>query len=149
MPCVQICDSHKGSLSFDMSEILNSLESIGPSLRWYVLTLEAQSRPGANFSMIELEQDIAKNSYGKLMTWLQLIELGSQLFQTTNCVIVGISSEKKAPSLPLEKQFVEDRIIIAAFDNSYWTVCVPTLELVHRIQEIFHDTHFVERVDVD
>jgi hypothetical protein len=149
MPCIQIRDPQGGYLSFDLREILANLNSIGPTLKWYILTLEVQSHPNSGFSVLELEKEISKSPNGKLMTWKQLCELASQLVQTLNCVIVGISPETEPPSLPLEETYRGDRIIIAAFDSSHWTVCVPTQDLTQKLQAAFRDTRLVEHVDID
>lgn len=99
--------------------------------------------------MRTLEQEISKSPNGKLMTWKELSELASQLVQTFNCVIVGISREREPPSLPLHETYPEDRIIIATFDSSHWTVCVPTQDLTQKLQAAFRDTRLVDSVDVD
>ena len=148
MPCVRISDSRGGYLSFDMREVLNTLESVGPTLHWYLLSLEARSRPNANFSMKVLDQEIERGKHGKLLTWAQLKELASQLIQTTNCVLVGHPPGKEAPQLPLEATCHGDEVVIVAFDSTYWIVCVPQSEIIQQLQKVFHDTRLVESIDV-
>jgi hypothetical protein len=148
MPCVRIRDRDGDFLSFDLRDVLKNLESVGAAFQWYILNLEGQSFGNSGLSIKALEREISKSRNGTLVTWPQLTELASKLSQTSDCVIVGIAVGTEPPSLPIEEQYRGDKVIIAAFDSSYWTVCVPRPEIARHLQSAFRDTEIVERIDV-
>src|SRR5512146_415939 len=104
MPCVRISDQVGGYLSFDLREILTNIESIGPTLHWYVMALEGRARPGSGISVVDLEREISAASHGKLLTWMELTKLADGLVQTINCVVVGARPNQEPPRMPLEEK---------------------------------------------
>lgn len=138
-----------GYLSFDLGDILSNLGLLCPSLDWYLLYIEAESLPGSGIHMLELERETSSSKHGKKLTWTQLVDLACGLSQTTNCVIVGVFPNCEPPQLPLQKKYAEDKVIISAFDSTYWTVCAPQLEVIQQLRSTFRTTQMVEYIDYD
>jgi hypothetical protein len=146
MTCLRIADRKNNCLSFDMRDILKELEDIGPNLDWYILDVEGQGLPNADTSIMKLERDISAQK-AIVLTWKQLRHLADQIFQTNNCIVVGISPGQDPPRLPLDDKYSRESVVIIAFDSSFWTVCVQQSDIIKRLEQAFRDTVIVDRAE--
>lgn len=121
MSILEISDAtERGSLAFDLVDILDLFGQDCQFQKWRIESLEAVAKPLSELNVLNLEHRINESEGGLLIGWQELREIAKTIYQTNNCKIVSVSG-----------------ISIEAQDSTCWVVSCLTPELTARIRARF------------
>jgi YD repeat-containing protein len=141
---IEIHDSDKNVLSFDLKDILRALPKNAETAEWYILNLEGTGEPLRNAEpLLDLEKRIQSSKHGVKATWHTLNQLADRMVQTVNLSLVGLSPGEPAPSLPVQVAYGGLFVSIEAIDSSLWTVSSNDKQVIDCLRRQFRDTKLV------
>ena len=122
----KIHDCNGSFLNFDLKDIIDVIGDKGEFFKWQIEYLEIESNKNKKPNEL-IRKTLLKlnNNEDVILSWSELIELSSSIFQTINCKIIGQNDQEK--------------LIIEAFDSTFWELTLNDLETFERFKARFDE----------
>lgn len=136
---VQLNDSTKNHLDFDLKEILKTIDN-GDDYIWCIEYLDpiASFENGENIRTLELEIPTCPNGY--ILTWNELCELSLKINQVVDGIFIASKDSKNIKRYLTDlERYKNCDIVIEACDSSFWIVATQDQKIVDNIKELFVD----------
>ena len=130
-------------LGVNLNEVLECLGDIGGTYHWNIIYLEARGNLGPDKSMVDFEDKINNSVQGIEISWQELMELASKLYEVNDIKIIGNKTRKKnLRENNTENYHISNDIVLECVDSSYWVITTDYQPFIQKIKNKFNDVRF-------